>query len=247
MTLPPLLVASPHDNWAKFYDFVYEQTFGDFYQRFTTMTLDAINQIIPHGIIFDFGAGTGRLTIPLAQRGYQVEAIEKSLGMVSELKRKSEHAGVQIPAHHCSIAEFTGGKADLALALFTVLPYLITEDELENSIQHIGTHLKQNAYFFFDIPDNIFFENECLIKIDKRDFHRSIRIIAKGSSVYQYSETCHGIFFDQPFQYEDAFSIRRWNYEEVDSLLHSFGLSAVQCNLSRFHSSGSTYHLFLKK
>lgn len=56
----------PHDNWGTYYDFVYEQTFGSFYNNLTTETLNVINQILPKGTILDFGAGTGRLSFPLA-------------------------------------------------------------------------------------------------------------------------------------------------------------------------------------
>jgi len=39
----------PHDNWGTYYDFVYEQTFGSFYDNLTTETLNVINQILPKG------------------------------------------------------------------------------------------------------------------------------------------------------------------------------------------------------
>jgi hypothetical protein len=53
-----------HDNWGSLYDYVYEQTYGDFYRDLTVETLDQINQILSSGTIIDYGAGTGRLSIP---------------------------------------------------------------------------------------------------------------------------------------------------------------------------------------
>jgi len=36
----------PHDNWAKYYDLVYERTFGSFYHSFTEITLNKVSEII---------------------------------------------------------------------------------------------------------------------------------------------------------------------------------------------------------
>ena len=61
-----------HDNWGSLYDYVYEQTYGDFYRDLTVETVDQINQILPSGTIIDYGAGTGRLSIPLSNQGSKV-------------------------------------------------------------------------------------------------------------------------------------------------------------------------------
>jgi 2-polyprenyl-3-methyl-5-hydroxy-6-metoxy-1,4-benzoquinol methylase len=123
-------MTEPHDNWGTYYDFVYEQTFGNIYNNLTIETLNAINQILPTGTILDFGAGTGRLSLPLAEQGYKVIAVEKSIGMIDEFKRKLKEQNTEIEINNCSISEYENGKADLAIALFTVLSYSITEDEL---------------------------------------------------------------------------------------------------------------------
>ena len=120
----------PHDNWGTYYDFVYEQTFGSFYDNLTTETLNVINQILPKGTILDFGAGTGRISFPLTEKGYSVIAVEKSSGMVNSFKRKSKEYNLEMKIHNCSISEYENGKAELAIALFTVLSYSIAEIEL---------------------------------------------------------------------------------------------------------------------
>jgi hypothetical protein len=47
----------PLGNWGKYYDFIYEQTFGSFYSKFTTETLNVINQILPKGTILTLERG----------------------------------------------------------------------------------------------------------------------------------------------------------------------------------------------
>ena len=49
-----------HDSWAQYYDFVYQKTYGEFYDRFNQLTLQTIQKILPYkGSILDLGAGTG--------------------------------------------------------------------------------------------------------------------------------------------------------------------------------------------
>ena len=131
------IMKQPHDNWGTYYDFVYEQTFGSFYNNLTIETLKTINKILPNGSIIDFGAGTGRLSFPLSVQGYSVIAVEKSKGMIDEFKRKSIIGNFDIPMHHCSISDYQNGRTDLAIALFTVLSYSITEGELSKIIKSI--------------------------------------------------------------------------------------------------------------
>lgn len=166
----------PHDNWGTYYDFVYEQTFGSFYSNLTKETLNVIKQILPKETILDFGAGTGRLSFPLTEQGYNVIAVKKSFGMVNDFKRKLDGQNSEIEIHNCSISEYENGKADLAIALFTVLSYSITEVELSKNIKNICKHINQNGYFFFDLPNTVFFNAGRLTNIDTNTFRRLVEL-----------------------------------------------------------------------
>ena len=238
----------PHDNWSKYYDFAYERTFGSFYHSFTEMTLNRITEIIKEGTILDFGAGTGRLTIPLKQKGYEVIAVEKSSGMVKELKQKCSDNDLQVPIFNCSISEYSNGEAELALALFTVLSYSLTEKELADCIQTICQHIKPQGYFFFDLPNTIFFNTQQISDIQTPDFNRWVRLTKNGGTdIYTYHEVTSGTFNGEQFQYEDEFKIRYWALDVLDKLLKEHGLTDTERSFSEFISTGSTYKLYQKK
>lgn len=235
----------PHDNWGKYYDFVFEQTFGSFYTNFTQETLSVINQILSKGTILDLGAGTGRLSIPLAEQGYSVIAVEKSTGMVNEFIRKLEPLNQSIDIHSCSISEYNNGKADLALALFTVLSYLITEDELAKNIENICNHINPNGYFFFDLPSMVFFNTGNVTNIQKNNFRRLVELTSNNKNdIYTYREKCSGIFNGQDFSYADEFEIRYWSLNTLDKLLMQKGFKDTNESFSQFNSTGSTYKLY---
>ena len=113
-----------HDNWAEYYDYVYERTYGPAYTEFNNLTLNIIKDILgAKRSILDFGAGTGRLCIPLKQAGYEVIAVEKSHAMAEIIEQKASNLNLSIDIHKCGIAEYRNGKAELAIAVFTVLSY----------------------------------------------------------------------------------------------------------------------------
>jgi len=235
----------PHDNLGKYYDFIYEQTFGSFYSKFTTETLNVINQILPKGTILDFGAGTGRLSFPLAKQGYNVIAVEKSIGMVEKFKSKFEGENSKIEINNCSILEYKNGKGDLAIALFTVLSYSITDDELSKNIENICKHINQDGYFFFDLPNTVFFKPGRLINIDTKSFRRLVELTSNSESdIYTYKEQSSGIFNGQEFSCEDEFKIRYWEISTLDKLLRENGFCDTLKTFPQFNSTGSTYKLY---
>lgn len=235
----------PHDNWGIYYDFVYKQTYGSFYNNLTTETLKVINQILYKGTILDFGAGTGRLSFPLAEQGYQLIAVEKSIGMVHEFKRKLDGQNLEIEIDNCSISEYKNGKADLAIALFTVLSYSITEDELSKNIENICKHINQKGYFFFDLPNTVFFNAGRLTNIDSNTFRRLVELTGNNKNdIYTYREQCSGIFNGQEFSYEDEFKIRYWEISTLDKLLRENGFNDTLKSFPQFNSTGSIYKLY---
>ena len=238
----------PHDNWAGYYDFVYEQTFGSFYNDLTTETIKAINEILSEGTIIDFGAGTGRLSLPLVKQGYSVIVVEKSTGMVEEFNRKMNDCNFDIEIHNCSISDYENGKCDLAIALFTVLSYSISEDELSKNINNICEQINSNAYFFFDLPNPVFFNQGRLINIQTENLKRVVELTSNnGNGIYTYTEKCSGILNGKKFSYEDEFKIRYGKLNALDKLLSENGLSDTFKSFPQFNSTGSTYKLYKKK
>ncbi|MDH6343560.1 2-polyprenyl-3-methyl-5-hydroxy-6-metoxy-1,4-benzoquinol methylase [Parabacteroides sp. PM6-13] len=242
------IMQQPHDNWGTYYDFVYEQTFGSFYSNLTLETLNVINQILPKGTILDFGAGTGRLSLPLAEQGYKLIAVEKSIGMTNNFKGKLYRQNSEIEIHNCSISEYKNGKADLAIALFTVISYSITEEELSKNIENICKHINTNGYFFFDLPNTVFFNTGRLTNIETKTFKRIVELTSNNeNNVYTYREQCSGIFNGQEFSYEDKFKIRYWEVNTLDKLLKENGLNDTLISFPQFNSTGSTYKLYKKQ
>ena len=54
----------------------------------------------------EVACGTGRLLVPYARQGLDVEGLDLSLEMLEVCRRKAEAAGVEIPLHHADMEDF---------------------------------------------------------------------------------------------------------------------------------------------
>ncbi|MBM3163980.1 MAG: class I SAM-dependent methyltransferase [Bacteroidetes bacterium] len=235
----------PHDSWAQYYDFVYQKTYGEFYDRFNELTLQTIQKILPYkGSILDFGAGTGRLSIPLTQLGYHVTAVEKSTNMAAILSQNAALVNINLDVFVGDISEYNNGKSDLALALFTVLSYTCSPKELQRIIENIKNHLNPNGLFFFDLPNTVFFRNISLLNKREPNFNRNVTLTPLPDNVYEYHEICSGMDHIREFSYVDTFNIRHWKMEEVTEILSNHGFIDTGLRFDQFASTGSDYRLY---
>lgn len=170
--------------------------------------------------------------------------------MVEEIKRKANNSNLEVKIHNCSISEYENGKADLAIANFTVLSYSITEEDLSKNIENICRHINSSGYFFFDLPNTVFFNAGRLTNIDTNTFRRLVELTSNNENdTYTYKEQCSGIFNEQEFSYEDEFKIRYWALSTLDILLNENGFKDTGKTFSQFEfeSSGSTYKLYKRQ
>ncbi len=241
---------SEHDTWARYYDFVYEMLPNQLYNKLTDETLKVINDILPSGNVIDYGAGTGRLTIPLQEQGYRVVAVEKSKEMFNVLSEKVEkHQFRCLDMHNCAISEYKEDEFDLALCVFTVLNYLVSEKEIRDSIVNVVKHLKSGGYFLFDLPNYDYFQccvNWCELVED--NFCRKIRISKKhDKEIFLYEEKTSGIMNGEKFEYEDAFELRNWSLSYIDELLQNEGMVNIDKSFLDLNNiSQATYKLYQK-
>jgi SAM-dependent methyltransferase len=238
----------PHDKWAQYYEYVYEKTYGPMYSKLTESTLAAIRSIREDGLVLDFGAGTGRLSIPLKKMGYNVFAVERSAGMVQAFIQNCRDNNVEIEIDNCPISQYWYLDGTLAICLFTVLSYSTSETELYDNLEIMCKHVEPNGYFFFDLPNSGFFREGVLMDVQSNDFKRKVTL--SKTAIYRnyiYREECSGVFNGVPFHYEDEFMICNWDMKLVDTMLRNLGLYDTGRQFPEFCGTGSTYKLYQKR
>ncbi|HEX7839601.1 MAG TPA: class I SAM-dependent methyltransferase, partial [Kofleriaceae bacterium] len=108
----------------------------------------------------ELGAGSGRVTVPLARDGRHVVAVDRSEAMLARLRdrvaRLPAAAAARITPVAGDLRSFSvPGRFPLAIAAFNVLEHLYTRGEVTACLQQIAAHLEEGGAFVFDVqlPD----------------------------------------------------------------------------------------------
>lgn len=231
-----------HRSWAKYYDEVNRKCFGEYYEQLTQQTLEQIGRLGVGLRIADFGAGTGRLAIPLAAAGHQVTAIEPSKAMLEELEAKPSHGRVQ--TCHASLSSYAGpGGHDLALAVFTVIAYLLTPEDLVAAFANAAKALNPQGALLIDVPRPMLFGDN---HVRRDDLIRIINFTSLGHNRYKYEESTELMTSEGPITYQDSFELRYWTQDEVRAALSAAGLTVTEDWSARFPMAGAEYWLCKK-
>jgi SAM-dependent methyltransferase len=110
--------------------------------------------------VLELGAGSGRVTVPLARDGRYIVALDRSEPMLARLRariaRLPPAAAARIEPVVGDLRTFSvGARFPLAIAAFNVLEHLYTRGEVTACLQRIAAHLTPGGAFAFDVqlPD----------------------------------------------------------------------------------------------
>lgn len=123
------------------------------------------------GKALDLGCGTGTLTVPLAQKGWQVTAVDLSADMLAVADAKAREAGVQVHWVQQDMRELQVGTGfDLVISMCDSLNYITKLSELQRVFQQANQALRAGGILLFDLNsyfklsqvfgDNVFTVNE---------------------------------------------------------------------------------------
>jgi SAM-dependent methyltransferase len=98
----------------------------------------------------ELGIGTGRIALPLAQRGIRVHGIDLSEAMVARLRAKpgAGQIGVTIGDFARTTVE---GSFSVAYLVFNTIMNLTTQDEQVACFQNVAAHLEPGGCFVIEV------------------------------------------------------------------------------------------------
>jgi len=105
----------------------------------------------PIRTILDLGCGTGGHALPLARRGYEVTGVDLSEHMLERARQKAAEAGLAISFHQGDIRILDlGCTFDVVVAMFAVISYQTSNEDLAAAFRSARRHLKPGGLFVFD-------------------------------------------------------------------------------------------------
>lgn len=113
-------------------------------------TVDYLERLADGGRALEFAIGSGRVAIPLAERGVPVAGIELSEPMVAELRKQATEE--EIPVVIGDMATATApGEFRLVYLVWSGITNLLTQDEQVRCFENAARHLEPGGFFVIEV------------------------------------------------------------------------------------------------
>lgn len=113
-------------------------------------TVDRLASLAGNGRALEFAIGTGRVAIPLAERGVSVVGIEYSRHMIDRLREKVDE--VTIPAVHGDMSTTrVDGEFSLVYLVFNTISNLLEQDQQVECFRNAARHLDYGGHFVIEL------------------------------------------------------------------------------------------------
>jgi SAM-dependent methyltransferase len=137
------------DRIARVYDELYEELFD------VAGTVSLLAELAGDGRALELAIGTGRVALPLRERGVEVTGIDISDAMVAKLRTKPGGADIPIVMGDFGDVE-VAGHFDVVYLVFNTLFALPTQDDQVRCFENVARHLTEGGVFVVEafVPDS---------------------------------------------------------------------------------------------
>lgn len=177
------------ERWAHVYDEIFP-AFPD-----QDDCVDALAELAAGGRVLELAIGTGRVALPLLERGVNVEGVDVSEPMVSRLRAKP--GGDRIRVTMGDFAELpVEGRFHLVYIVFNSLFALLTQDDQLRCFRNVAAHLEPGSAFVLECfhPDLSLFDHNQHTRTDDSRTDRVRVTFSRLDLAAQRIDSNHAIF-----------------------------------------------------
>jgi SAM-dependent methyltransferase len=113
-------------------------------------TVDRLAELAGGGRALEFAVGTGRVAVPLAERGVPVAGIELSAPMVEQLRTRADEATIPVVAGDMATSRVPGEFA-LVYLVYNTISNLLTQAEQVACFRNAARHLTPGGRFVIEL------------------------------------------------------------------------------------------------
>ncbi len=122
----------------------------------TDQAVEFLAGMVGDGPVLELGIGTGRIALPLVQRGIEVHGVDASEAMVAKLREKPGGDRIKVSmGNFADVGELVDGAFSLLLVVFNTFFGLLTQDDQVRCFQGVAQHLADGGVFLMQafVPD----------------------------------------------------------------------------------------------
>jgi SAM-dependent methyltransferase len=113
-------------------------------------TVDRLADLAGEGRALEFAIGTGRVAVPLAERGVRVSGIELSVPMIERLRSKVDEGTIPVVVGDMATTRAPGQYA-LVYLVFNTISNLLTQAEQVACFHNAARHLTPGGRFVIEL------------------------------------------------------------------------------------------------
>ena len=188
------------ENVAATYD---ERAAGMFTPEVVGPAIDLLAELAGDGAALELGVGTGRLALPLAERGVRVTGIDSSEAMVARLRAKPGAESIEVAIGDFASTRVAGEFAVVYLVFNTIFN-LVTQDAQVACFENAAAHLRSGGRFVIEtgVPD--------------------LQLLPLGQTVIPFRADPGGVSFDVYDVVTQQFSSQHYVFAESGVEAHPF-------------------------
>ena len=174
------------DRIASEYDALYDAELD------TDAAVDALARLADGGQVLELAIGTGRLAIPLAQRGLEISGIDASEEMVAQLRAKPGGADIRVAMGDFADVDVEGSFSLIFVAFNTIFALLEQEDQIR-CFANAAAHLADGGRFVVEafVPDLGRFDRGQRVGVTAVDLGRIDFEVSRHDPVNQRVDSQH--------------------------------------------------------
>jgi len=128
--------------------------YDEFFSEYDPASIDLLAELAGGGPALELGIGTGRIALPLHERGIPIQGIDTSEAMVAKMKAKPGGAAIEVLMD--SFADFKLEQHfKLIYVVFNTFFALLTQEEQVSCFKRVREHLLDDGVFLIEafVPD----------------------------------------------------------------------------------------------
>ncbi|WP_027945126.1 class I SAM-dependent DNA methyltransferase [Amycolatopsis taiwanensis] len=112
--------------------------------------VDRLAELAGDGRALEFAIGTGRVAVPLAERGVHVTGIELSRPMIDQLRTKADETSIPVVVGDMATA-IAPGSYSLVYLVYNTISNLLTQAEQVDCFRNAARHLTPGGRFVIEL------------------------------------------------------------------------------------------------